>query len=118
MDIDEEVEKIKKELLDLVVENLKQNKIEADVAQAEARELLAMLPVEDHKDLLSKLKNLGEEYDDFNKIYLDELEKDSELKRNEALNQMRDHIKQGQVDNAISAAKSLTNDPQNAPSVN
>jgi hypothetical protein len=112
MDITQEVEDIKKELLELIIEHLKQNKIQAPQAQQLARDFLSVLPVKDQADLLSKLKNLGEKYKEAEEVYLDELSKTSDDKRDQALSQMRDFIKQGQIDQAIKTAKTLTQSPQ------
>ena len=108
MDINTEVEEVKKELLELIIEHLKQNKIQAEAAQQLARDFLAVLPIKDQADLLNKLKNLGEKYKEVNEVYLDELSKASDEKRDQALTQMRDFIKQGNIDSAIQTAKTLT----------
>lgn len=108
VDIVAEVEEVKKELLELIIEHLKQNKIQATEAQQLARDFLAVLPIKDQADLLSKLKNLGEKYKEANEVYLDELSKASEEKRDQALSLMRDYIKQGNIDQAIQTAKTLT----------
>ena len=108
MDITAEVEEVKKELLELIIEHLKQNKIQAEAAQQLARDFLAVLPIKDQADLLNKLKNLGEKYPEAEKVYLDELSKASNEKRDQALTQMRDLIKQGNIEGAISTAKTLT----------
>jgi hypothetical protein len=108
MDINTEVEEVKKELLELIIEHLKQNKIQADQAQQLARDFLADLPIKDQTDLLAKLKDLGQKYPEANEVYLDELSKATDEERDQTLNQMRDFIKQGNIDGAISAGKTLT----------
>ncbi len=112
MNLVEEIEKVKKELLELIVEHLKQNKINAPEAQQLARDFLAALPIKDQADLLTKLKGLGEKYKEANEVYLEELEKVTDEKRDQTLNSMRDFIKQGQIEQAISTAKTLTAPPQ------
>lgn len=113
MDIATEVEEVKKELLELIIEHLKQNKIEASQAQQLARDFLSVLPIKDQADLLNKLKSLGEKYKEANEVYLDELSKASDDQRDQALSQMRDHIKQGNIDGAIETAKTLTQNNTN-----
>ena len=108
MNLSEEVEIVKKELLDLVIENLKQNKIKAEDAQQLARDFLAILPVKSQADLLEKLRVLGVKYKEANEIYLGKLEKSSEDDRDKALDQVRDSISHGNIDGAIEAAKTLT----------
>jgi len=108
MNITMEVEEVKRELLELIIEHLKQNKIEAGSAQQLARDFLSVLPIKDQADLLQKLKNLGQKYPEAEKVYLDELSKATDEKRDQALSQMRDFIRHGNIDSAISTAKTLT----------
>lgn len=106
-DIDTEVEKVKKELVELIIANLRQNKIDKDEAQKLAADFLAVLPIENRQDLLLKLKNLSSKYPAVNKIYAEELEETGEEKTNKVLAQMRDHIKNGNMEEAINVAKSI-----------
>ena len=112
MDIKEEVVEVKRELLGLILKHLKENKIEAEKAQQLARDFLAVLPIRDQLDLLNKLKNLGEKYPEAEKVYLDELQKTSDEKRDIALSQMSGFIKQGNIEQAITTAKVLTENPE------
>ena|SRR3989344_3791523 len=107
MDIQQEVEEVKKELLELIIKHLRENKLSAQKAKKLAEDFLKVLPIKDRKDLLEKLKNLGADYQEAKELYVDELKRISEEKRNEALSQMRDHIKQGDINSAVEAAKSL-----------
>lgn len=111
MDISTEVEKVKQELLDLILDHLKRNKIEVPKAQQQARDFLSILPIKDQADLLVKLKNLGEKYPESEMVYLTELEKAENEKRDQILSHMRDLIKQGDIEQAISTAKTLTEPP-------
>ena len=108
MDVATEVEKIKQELLDLILDHLKNNKIQVELAQQQARDFLSMLPIKDQADLLVKLKDLGNKYNESETVYLHELEKATDEKRDQVLSQMRDYIKQGRIDIAIETAKTLT----------
>lgn len=108
MNLADEVEIVKKELLELIIEHLKLNKIQADQAQQLARDFLAILPVSDQSDLLQKLKTLGETYKEAEEVYLDELSKATDEKRDMTLNQMRDFIKTGDIESAIATAKTVT----------
>lgn len=107
MDIAQEVEMVKKELVDIIITHLKENKIEVEKARQLAADFLAVLPIKDQQDLLIKLKNLGEKYEEAKEIYVDELKKASEEQRDQVLNQMRDAIKQGNMDKAIGIAKTM-----------
>lgn len=107
MDLQEEVKAIEKELLDLIIAHLKANKIEVEKARQLARDFLAVLPVKDQKDLLEKLRALGDQYEEAKEVYAQELAKVSEGIREQTLNQMRDFIKQGNIDSAIATAKNM-----------
>ncbi|QQG40757.1 MAG: hypothetical protein HYV37_00295 [Candidatus Levyibacteriota bacterium] len=107
MDISQEVNLIEKELLELILQHLENNKIDADKAQSLAKDFLAILPVADQKDLLQKLQNLSNIYEEAKELYVDELTKVSNEQRDLTLTQMRDAIQKGNIEHAITAAKSL-----------
>jgi hypothetical protein len=107
MDIQHEVEQIKKELVELITAHLKQNKIHADQAQKLAADFLAELPMKDQKDLLDKLKKLGSTYSEMREIYVKELAKFNEAEREHALLRMRNSIAEGNIEHAITVAKTL-----------
>lgn len=112
MDIPAEVEEIKKELASIIIDHLKQNKIKAEDAQKQAREFLSLLPIKDQTDLLFKLKSLGDKYVEAESVYLNEFQKIEAEKRDQALSLMRSHIQKGNINEAISTAKTLTSTPQ------
>ncbi|HXS14720.1 MAG TPA: hypothetical protein VN711_01200 [Candidatus Saccharimonadales bacterium] len=107
MDLAEEVKQIEKELVELIIAHLKGNQIDVETARQQARDFLALLPVSDQKDLLSKLKELGDKYYEAKEIYAEELGKVEEAKRQQTLSQMRDYIQQGNLDSAIATAKAM-----------
>lgn len=107
MDLQQEVEAVKKELVDLIIKHLKENKLEVEKARKLAQDFLAVLPVKDQKDLLAKLKELGEDYPEAKEVYVEELVKTENQLRDEALNKMRVFIKQGKIEEAIQAAKNM-----------
>lgn len=107
MDIQEEVEAIKRELVELIIKHLRENRIPVDKAKQLAKDFLNILPISDQQDLLNKLKNLGDSYGEAKEIYVRELTKASEQNRERALSQIRDHIKLGNINEAIKATQSL-----------
>lgn len=109
MNVQAEVEAIKEELVAIIVKHLKENKIELANARKLAADFLSLLPVRDQQDLLLKLKNLSEDYAEAREIYVRELGKINEEKRHQALSQMHDLIKAGNIEDAISVAKSAQN---------
>lgn len=107
MDLVEEIKIIEKELLERIIAHLKANKIDVEKARQLAKDFLAVLPVKDQKDLLEKLRGLGEQYEEAKEVYAEELAKVSDAIREQTLNQMRDFIKQGNIDGAIATAKNM-----------
>lgn len=108
MDLQEEVKKIEEELLALITKHLEENKIEVDKAQQLARDFLAILPVTDRAELLQKLKDLSGQYDEVKTLYIQEMSKVDEMKKDEVLNHMRTAIQGGQIEQAIDIAKAYT----------
>lgn len=104
-DIKQEVKKVEKELADLILERLKEKKIAVDMAQKMAADFLATLPIKDKQDLLTKMKELSNNYQEVREIYLKEITQVHETEREEALLQMRNAIAQGDIDQAIAVAK-------------
>lgn len=107
MDLTQEVKQVEKELVELIVEHLKANQIAVETARQQARDFLSLLPVKDQKDLLDKLKNLGDKYVEAKEIYAEELGKVNEVVRQQTLEQMRSFIQQGNIDGAIAVAKQM-----------
>lgn len=108
MDITEEVELVKKELVDLIIAHLRENKIEADKARELASDFLDVLPIENHQDLLDKLKQLGEKYQEAQALYVERLGQVTSQQTEQALNNMRDAIAKGNMDHAITVAKTMS----------
>lgn len=104
----QELEVVEKELLDLIIAHLKENKIKVVEAQQLARDFLDSLPITDQKDLLIKLKSLGDTYPEAGQVYVDELSKSEVKNRDQKLTEIRNHIKLGNIDQAIASAKSIT----------
>lgn len=108
MDIQQEVEEVKRELIELIIKHLRENKLPVEKAKKLAEDFLKILPISDRQDLLDKLKSLGENYLEVKEVYVDELRRVSEEKRIETLFQMRDYIRQGNIDKAVETAKILS----------
>ncbi len=108
MDIQQEVEAVKKELTDLIIQHLKENKMEADKARELGSDFLDILPIENHQDLLNKLKELGQKYPEAQSVYVERLGQAINQQTEQALNGMRDAIAQGNIDHAIHVAKTMS----------
>lgn len=107
MDINQETEVIKKELAELIIKHLRENKITPEKAKQLANDFLQKLPMENHKDLLLKLKDLGESYEEAKEIYVDKLGEIERQKDHQALSAMRDHIQNGNIDKAVETARMI-----------
>lgn len=108
MDLQQETIAVEKELLELIVEHLRNNEIQAEEAKKLASDFLANLPFQDQKDLLEKLKALGEKYEEAKEVYVQEFAKASNTQRDQVLTQMRNEIAKGNMEGALTAAKSLS----------
>ena len=108
MDIQQQVKTLEEELLALITKHLEENKIEVEKAQQLARDFLAILPIADQAELLGKLKALSDEYAEVKTLYILELSKVDEMKRDEVLDHMRTAIQTGNIEQAIKIAKAYT----------
>ncbi len=96
---------VEKDLLTAIVENLKQNTLQVDQAKSLAREFLTLLPMQDKKDLLNKLYKLSQEHVETKSLYLKYAKPYEEEERQKKLALMSQHIKNGQIEHALTIAK-------------
>ena len=108
MDIAQESEYAKRRLTELIIQHLRENKISPEKAKQLASEFLTKLPFQDQKDLLAKLEELGNKYDEAKELHVEELSKNEEHNSQNTLQQMRDHIEKGNIDEAVNAARALS----------
>lgn len=106
MDIQQEVKSVEKELLEIMLQNLQKYKINTEEAQKMALDFLTALPITDQQDLLNKLKAFGEKHPEAQSLYVNEITKVTNQKRDEALTRIRQAIHQGDMNSAIQIAKS------------
>jgi hypothetical protein len=99
------LEEVEKKLLDHIVVGLKNNSFTAEQSETLAKQFLAILPPKDKEELLTKLGELGKEYRPAQETYAEVYSQEAEAKRQAALAAMRDHIKLGQIEQAIAVAK-------------
>ncbi|HSW98024.1 MAG TPA: hypothetical protein VLF89_09430 [Candidatus Saccharimonadales bacterium] len=96
---------IEKDLLYQIMLHLKQRKISKEQAQRLAKDFLALLPFQDQKDMLDKLYKLGEHNIEVKEVYLKYAEPYFEEERIKKLQMMTEHIKTGNIEQAIAIAK-------------
>lgn len=112
MDLTIEVERVKKELVELITAHLQANAIDIPTAQKMAADFLSILPVSGYNDLLTKMKDLSNNYVEVRTIYLEEITKYSESERQHALEQIRAAIAKGNMEHATKIASVLKGDAQ------
>lgn len=107
MDIQQKQQQVEQELLAVIINHLRNNQMDVATASRLAKDFLAVLPIQNQEDLLIKLKNLGEKYTAAKQIYTLELGKELHEKQQHAVQQMSNSIREGDIEQAISLAKSL-----------
>lgn len=96
---------IENDLLDIITQNLDQEKMTVEQAQEMAKEFLALLPLQDKKDLLEKLYKFGLDHNETKSLYIKFAKPVEEEERQRKLSLMSEHIKNGQIDHALAVAK-------------
>jgi beta-xylosidase len=84
---------------------MRQRKISKEQAQQLAKDFLALLPVQDKKDLLDKLYQLGQNNPEAKEVYIKYAAPYFEEERLKKLQLMTQHIKLGNIEEAIQVAK-------------
>lgn len=84
---------------------MRENKIDIQTAQKLVQDFLAAISQNGQRDILAKLKELGERYKEAEEIYVTSFEDIKNQERDEALSKMRDYISKGQMEEAIKIAK-------------
>jgi hypothetical protein len=102
------IEEIEKELLDEIIKNLKENKLTVEKAQELAKEFFSLLPIEDKKDLRNKLYTLSKDNQEALGVYVHYANTYDAEERERKLTQMSQHIKNGEIEDALMVAKGGT----------
>ncbi|GIW61435.1 MAG: hypothetical protein KatS3mg089_0287 [Patescibacteria group bacterium] len=111
MDIQQKQQEVEQELLTVIINNLKNNQMDVATASRLAKDFLAVLPIKNQEDLLMKLKNLGDKYTAAQQIYNLELGKNIHEKQQQTVQLISNSIREGNIEHAITLAKSLKNQP-------
>lgn len=99
---------VEKELLQAIIKNLKANMMTEEQARQVAREFLALLPMQDKKDLLDKLYAFSKKHVEAKGVYLKYAKPFEEEERLKKLELISQHIQNGQIEHAITVAKGGT----------
>lgn len=107
MDIQQKQQEIEAELLATIIEHLKKKQLDVATASQLAKDFLNVLPLQNQADLLAKLKNLSDTYVEAKQLYTIEAAKGQRAVEQEAVEQMNQAIKNGNIEQALSVAQSL-----------
>jgi len=99
---------VEKELLEVIIQNLKKHSLHVPEAKQLAREFLSLLPLQDKKDLLDKLYNFSQKHGETKGVYLKYAKPMEEEERQKKLELISQHIQNGQIENALRVAKGGT----------
>ena len=106
--LQDDVIDIEAKLLNEIIVNLEQNKMSTQEARNLAKEFLSLLPIQDQKDLLKKLLKLSRDNNAAKGIYLDYAKPYEENETQRKLTLISQHLKQGNIDQALTIAKGGT----------
>lgn len=104
-DVDQLLEQVEGELLDEMLSNLENDRLDADHARQLAGDFLAILPVKDKVELLKRLKVLSGKYAEVRDIYIKYEEEEVDQDKKIRLDKIADLIKRKDIDGAIRVAK-------------
>lgn len=104
-DVDKFERDVERDLLFQILRNMRRQEISLDEAQRLAQEFLSLLPVNDKYELLKKLNELGQDYSEAEATYLKYALPLEEEKRTQALQSVTEHLRSGNIEQAIAAVK-------------
>lgn len=96
---------VEKELLVEIVKRLDEQKMSEVDAQQLAKDFLALLPIQDKKDLLDKLNKFSQANSEAKGVYLKYMVPHEEEDRLRKLELMSQHIQKGEIENALAVAR-------------
>ena len=102
------IEEVETDLLKEIIQSLEKNQITEAQASQFAREFLTLLPVNDKKELLDKLRNFSKSHVLAKGVFLKYAAPADEEERQRKLALMSEHIKNGEIEHALNVAKGGT----------
>lgn len=100
------VSDVERDLLFHIILNMRKRNITVGEAEHLARDFLQLLPVTDKEELLKKLSALGERYPEAQAVFLKYASPHEEEKRQQLIEELSAHIKNGQIEKAILVGQS------------
>ena len=99
------IEQVEKDLLEHIVESMKDRKVSVEEAQSLARDFLALLPPQGKTDLLNILRSLAGKHPLVINVYHDFAVAESNEERDKKLDLAAQHIQQGEIEKALEVVK-------------
>lgn len=104
-DLEKFVSDIKRDLLFYIILHIKHQELSLKGAQSLAKDFLAIFPIIDKNDMLNKMHQLGNKYPEARTVYIKYANPYYEEERQNKLKEALLHIRNGDVDKALHAAK-------------
>ncbi len=99
------IEKIEEEYLKILIRQLQDGEIDTEKAKVITHEFLALTPFKTSEDMESKIQKFTEQHPEYGGIYMNLLKYEDEAKTAALLTEMRGHLKNNNVDQALHAAE-------------
>ena len=99
------IERIEEEYLRILIKQLQDGEIKTEDAKTLTGEFLDLTPFSSIDDMELKLQKFTENHPEFGGIYMNLLNYEDEAKTNALLAEMRTHLKNNNVDQALVAAQ-------------
>lgn len=95
------IEKIEEEYLKELVDRLQKGTVTTDQAKEITREFLELTPFSSAEDMETKIQSFTEKHPEFGGLYVNFLKYEDESKTSKLLNDMRAHLKENRLDEAL-----------------
>lgn len=106
-DLQQLEEHIETDLRNVLVKNLEED-MELERAQKIAQAFLDLLPFVDRKDLLEKFASFSDTYPETKGVFVKYASEEEKAQTQATLNKMSEHLKSGNIEEALKAAKGGT----------
>lgn len=99
------IEKIEEEYLKILIRRLQDGEMNTEDAKVVTKEFLELTPFKTTEDMEAKIQKFTEAHPEYGGIYINLLKYEDESKTAALLTEMRGHLKNNNVDQALHAAQ-------------
>lgn len=107
------IERIEEEYLKILIKQLQEGDIDTAQAKQLSIEFLNLTPFQTSEDMETKIRSFTEAHPEFGGIYVNLLKYEDEARTSALLNQMRTHMKNNDVDQALHLANRQAKQTEN-----